>query len=147
MHSAFSLSVILIYFSGKMWEKRYFIFGNVVIFFCPKSCEDSKSGLIFVILLFLGFVMSLSFFPSFSNHPIVIAWPANQSRNSNVLSRPEENTTLLAPSTVCNPNLVSFSNATNNDPDLELLVIIFSAVSNFQERQAIRDSWASEFRC
>jgi len=111
---------------------------------CPKSCQNYKSGLIFVILLFLGFVMYLPFFPFSSNRPIVLVWPANQSRNSNVLSRPKENTTLLAPSTVCNPNTVNSSNATNSDQDLVLLVIICSAMSNFQERQTIRDSWASD---
>ena len=112
--------------------------------FCSKICKKSKSGFFFVILLFLGLSMSFSFFLCFSNHPIALVWPATQSRNSNVLSRPEENTTLLAPSTICNPNIVSSSNATNYDQDLVILVIIFSAVSNFQERQAIRDSWASD---
>ena len=34
---------------------------------CPKSCQNYKSGLIFVILLFLGFVMYLPFFPFSSN--------------------------------------------------------------------------------
>ena len=94
-----------------------------------------KSVLIFVIFLFLGFVMFLSFIPC---RPIVLVWPANQIRNSKVLSRPEKNTTLLAPSTVCNPN------TENSDQDLVILVIVFSAMSNFQERQTIRDSWASE---
>ena len=112
--------------------------------FCSKICKKSKSGFFFVIVLFLVLSMSFSFFLCFSNHPIALVWPATQSRNSNVLSRPEENTTLLAPSTICNPNIVSSSNATNYDQDLVILVIIFSAVSNFQERQAIRDSWASD---
>ena len=94
-----------------------------------------KSVLIFVIFLFLGFVMFLSFIPF---RPILLVWTANQSRNSKVLSRPEKNTTLLAPSNVCNPNIE------NSDQDLVILVIVFSAMSNFQERQTIRDSWASE---
>jgi len=109
-----------------------------------QACQSSKSGLIVVILLFLGFVMYLPFFPFSSNRPIVLVWPANQSRNASVLSRPNENTTLLAPSSVCNPNPVN-SNATaiDND-DLVLLVVVCSAMSNFQERQTIRDSWASD---
>ena len=94
-----------------------------------------KSVLIFVIFLFLGFVMFLSFIPC---RPIVLVWPANQSRNTKVLSRPEKNTTILAPSTVCNQN------TENSDQNLVILVIVFSAMSNFQERQTIRDSWASE---
>ena len=75
----------------------------------------------------------------------MLVWPANQSRNASVLSRPNENTTLLAPSSVCNPNPVN-SNATaiDNDDDLVLLVVVCSAMSNFQERQTIRDSWASD---
>ena len=32
----------------------------------------------------------------------------------------------------------------NASQDLFLLVIVFSAIKNFNERQAIRDSWASE---
>ena len=94
-----------------------------------------KSVLIFAIFLFLGFVMFLSFIPC---RPIVLVWPANQSQNSKVLSRPEKNTTILAPSTFCNRN------TENSDQNLVILVIVFSAMSNFQERQTIRDSWASE---
>ena len=41
---------------------------------------------IFVIFLFWGFVMFLSFIPC---QPILLVWPANQSQNSKVLSRPE----------------------------------------------------------
>merc|ERR1711978_848802 len=69
---------------------------------------------------------------------IVLVWPANQSRNANVLSRPKENTTILAPSSICNQNPVSSSNVTSNsDQDLVLLVVVCSAMSNFQERKTI----------
>jgi len=109
-------------------------------------CPNSKinSGLIVVILLFLGFVMYLPFFPFSSNRPIVLVWPANQSRNAIVLSRPKENTTILAPSSICNQNPVNSSskNATANNSDLVLLVVVCSAMSNFQERKTIRESWA-----
>ena len=94
-----------------------------------------KSVLIFAIFLFLGFVMFLSFIPC---RPILLVWPANQSRNTKILSRPEKNTTILAPFTFCNRN------TENSDQNLVILVIVFSAMSNFQERQTIRDSWASE---
>ena len=52
-----------------------------------------------------------------------------------MLARPSENTTKIWPDKICSSKP---SNAT------DVLVIVCSAMSNFVERQAIRDSWASE---
>ena len=67
---------------------------------------------------------------------IAFVWPANQSRDANILSRPTENTTKISPWTACNQS-------TNNASEI-LLVVVCSAMSNFNERQAIRESWASD---
>ena len=77
---------------------------------------------------------------------IAFVWPANQSRDAKILLRPNEDTTRIWPASICSSsqNLSStLSNATDND-DLILLVVVLSAMKNFRERQAIRESWASD---
>ena len=79
---------------------------------------------------------------------IAFVWPANQSRDAKILLRPNEDTTRIWPSSsICksssNASSSSTSNATDND-DLILLVVVLSAMKNFRERQAIRESWASD---
>ena len=75
---------------------------------------------------------------------IAFVWPANQSRDAKILLRPSEDTTRLWPTSICKVKEDTSNNATTNSDDLILLVIVLSAMKNFQERQAIRDSWASE---
>ena len=98
-------------------------------------------------------------FPSFSA-AIAAVWPANQTRDANVLIRPKQTTTKLWPSSVCKTptsgrkdeddwetTKVAAAKTSTLQPvvqDTILLVIVCSALGNFAERQSIRDSWASE---
>ena len=56
-----------------------------------------------------------------------------------LLVRPQEVTTKIWPTSACPQN-----DSSSKSEDLFLLVIVFSAIKNFNERQTIRDSWASD---
>jgi beta-1,3-galactosyltransferase 1 len=90
-------------------------------------------------------------------------WPSNQSRDANVLVRPNEVTARLWPSSTCHRPSSAASSASSlssttttaiivdvdhpkgaKESDIYLLVIVCSAMQNFAERQTIRDSWGSE---
>ena len=73
---------------------------------------------------------------------IAFVWPVNQSRNASVLLQPSRTTTLLWPTGVCSSSQVSGS--ADQPPKIFLLVIVCSAVKNFEERQVIRDTWAKD---
>lgn len=66
--------------------------------------------------------------------PPAPVWPSNQSRSAKQLVQPERVTTLLSPAGLCGPDA----------PPPYLLVIICSAVQNFEARAAIRSSWAQD---
>ena len=116
----------------------------------------NKNVIIFAILITLGFFIYIPFLPFASNRrksylkitwncwkhecfvfsAIAFVWPSNQTRDANLLLRPQEVTTRIWPNSICHKNA--------SNQDLFLLVIVFSAIKNFDERQAIRDSWASD---
>jgi len=97
----------------------------------------SKNIIIFGILITLGLFIYIPFLPFSSNRPIAFVWPANQSRDVSLLVRPQEVTTKIWPTSACPQN-------ESKSEDLFLLVIVFSAIKNFNERQTIRDTWASD---
>lgn len=68
-------------------------------------------------------------------------WPANQSRNATDLLETDRSTTLIWPTDVCQ---TSQDSSKQIKPKIYLLVIVCSAVKNFQERQVIRDTWAKD---
>merc|ERR1711936_988369 len=101
------------------------------------TSSRSKNIIIFGILITLGLFIYIPFLPFSSNRPIAFVWPANQSRDVSLLVRPQEVTTKIWPTSACPQN-------ESKSEDLFLLVIVFSAIKNFNERQTIRDSWASD---
>ena len=68
--------------------------------------------------------------------PLAYVWPANQSRAARDLISPLAVTSLLSPAAVCN------SSAPATAP--YLLVIVCSALTNFEARYTIRQSWAQD---
>lgn len=100
----------------------------------------TKTWVIFSILVSLGIFIYLPFLNLGARKPIAFVWPSNQSRDINVLIRPNVTTTRLWPSSVCSRPKAK----TKDDPDIYLLVVVCSALQNFVERQYIRDSWAQE---
>ena len=65
--------------------------------------------------------------------PIAFVWPSNQSRNTPDLIFPEDQTSILSPA-VCQDS---------RTPPY-LLVIVCSALQNFEARYSIRNSWAED---
>ena len=55
-------------------------------------------------------------------------WPKNATRNITLYLKPKDNTVLLQPQVPC------------KDP-LDILFVVPSSISNFKERQAIRNTW------
>ena len=64
--------------------------------------------------------------------PIAFVWPSNQSRNTHDLIFPEDQTSILT-SAVCEAATPPY-----------LLVIVCSALQNFEARYSIRNSWAED---
>ena len=61
-------------------------------------------------------------------------WPEHQTRDVRTLIKPNENTYKIVPEKICD----------NNDHnDYLLLIVVTSALKNFENRQAIRDSWGN----
>ncbi|XP_043288700.1 beta-1,3-galactosyltransferase 1-like isoform X2 [Venturia canescens] len=58
-------------------------------------------------------------------------WAFNTSRNLNTYIQPKTNTTILSPAEICAP------------PVPYLLIIVCSAVTNYNARMAIRNTWAN----
>ena len=75
---------------------------------------------------------------------IAFVWPVNQSRNASILLDPSRTTTLLWPTGVCSSSQVVDAGEQPTRPKIYLLVIVCSAVQNFEERQVIRDTWAKD---
>ena len=69
--------------------------------------------------------------------PLAFVWPVNQSRNARELILPDQQTTILSPE-VCR------ASNTSSEAHPFLLVIVCSAVPNFEARYSIRKSWAQE---
>ena len=60
--------------------------------------------------------------------------PLTQTRNATTLAQLDQVTTILSPANVC----------TSSSPPLHLLVVVCSAVNNYESRQGIRKSWAKD---
>lgn len=96
----------------------------------PRLC------ILFLALTLFCFISWLPYLTEKPRGPIAFVWPSNQSRNARELVQPDKVTTILSPTTICS------SNSSLVDP--YLLVIICSAVENFEARDAIRNSWAQD---
>ncbi len=78
---------------------------------------------------------------------IAFVWPVNQTRNASILLQTSTTTTLIRPTGVCSsPSSPSQTDQTGKPNNIYLLVIVCSAVKNFEERQVIRDTWAKDQR-
>ena len=88
---------------------------------------------LFAFLLFIQIIIS-SNFKIYSHNIQVEGWAKNTSRDTTEYILPNENTTLIEPSSLCS--------ATNNDP-IFLLIVVCSSASNFEARQTIRETWAN----
>ena len=71
--------------------------------------------------------------------PLAFVWPANQSRSARDLIYPDIRTSLLNPD-ICGAR----SNNSSPEQNPYLLVIVCSAVQNFEARYTIRHSWAQD---
>ena len=72
--------------------------------------------------------------------PLAFVWPANQSRNARDLISPERKTTIL------NTEVCASTSSTTDSSAPYLLVIVCSALQNFEARYSIRQSWAQDTR-
>lgn len=87
---------------------------------------------LFAFLLFIQIIISSNF--KIYNHNIQVeGWAKNTSRETAEYILPNENTTLIEPTTLC---------ATNTDP-IFLLIVVCSSASNFEARQTVRETWGN----
>jgi len=71
--------------------------------------------------------------------PLAMIWPSNQTRDTNLLIRPEVSTTLIHPRIACNKK-----GNEESDDGFTLLVVVCSGLTNFEQRRAIRESWGQD---
>ena len=91
-----------------------------------------------VLLLALSLFCFISWLPFLSDKPhgpLAFVWPANQSRQARDLISPGLKTSLLEPDHVCDDH---------GDSPPYLLVIVCSAIANFEARYTIRHTWAMD---
>lgn len=87
---------------------------------------------LFAFLLFIQILIS-SNFKIYSHNIQVEGWAKNTSRDTTEYILPNENTTLIEPSSLC---------SATNEP-IFLLIVVCSSASNFEARQTIRETWAN----
>merc|ERR1740129_1262846 len=94
----------------------------------------------FLVLLSAILIMTLlSYLPILHEKhkgPIAFVWPLNQTRDVATLVQLNRPTTVLAPPGMC-------SNDSDSTPPY-LLVVVCSAVKNYEARMAVRNSWARD---
>lgn len=91
--------------------------------------------LFMVLAVFLVFLM-LNWLPSISHKsklPLAFVWPSAQTRDARVLVSPTLESTIIKPKVCDSVDPSSFP---------YLLIVVCSAVTNFDARTAIRNSWA-----
>lgn len=88
-----------------------------------RKCFYTVIGVSFLIFVLLPVAFHIR------TKPIAEVWPKNQTRNARLLISPKLNTNLITPRDACSNNLI--------------LVAVCSSIGNFEERQAVRKSWAS----
>lgn len=88
---------------------------------------------LFAFLLFIQIIIS-SNFKIYNQNIQVEGWAKNTSRDTTEYILPNENTTLIEPSTLCSPS--------SSDP-IFLLIVVCSSASNFEARQTIRETWGN----
>lgn len=96
----------------------------------PRLCVLLSAVFLFCVVSWLPFISEKN------KGPLAYVWPANQSRAARDLISPLAVTSLLSPAAVCN------SSAPATAP--YLLVIVCSALTNFEARYTIRQSWAQD---
>jgi len=96
----------------------------------PRLC------LVFFAVALFCFISWLPYLTEKDRGPVTFVWPENQTRSARQLVRPDSVTTLISPIEVCSSNL-------SKTPPY-LVVIVCSAVQNFEAREAVRESWAQD---
>ena len=90
-----------------------------------------------LLLLALSVFCIISWLPFISDKPrgpLAFVWPVNQSRSAGDLISPHLDTTILSPHSVCSSN--------SSQP--YLIVVVCSAIPNFEARYTIRQTWAQD---
>jgi len=98
----------------------------------PRLC------LLFLAIVLFGIISWLPHLNDKERGPVAFVWPENQTRSTRHLVRPDQVTTLLKPSSLCSPK----NSTSGSDP--YLLVVVCSAVDNWEARVAVRESWAKD---
>jgi len=103
-----------------------------------RSSINSKRKQVFLLIFVCIFIIFMSTAFNFinPNRPLAFVWPRNQTRDTNLLVRPDRSTTLIHPRTACDPS--------KEDDSFLILVVVCSGLENYEERLAIRDSWAKD---
>lgn len=105
-----------------------------------KGC--SRNWIVLSILVVVTLFVYLPFTHLAPRKPITFVWPVNQTRNATILLQTYKSTTILRPSGVCVKS--AGDNQSDRKEEIFLLVVVCSAVQNFEERQVIRDTWAKD---
>ncbi|KAG8239191.1 hypothetical protein J437_LFUL018850 [Ladona fulva] len=74
----------------------------------------------------------------------IFGWSLNTTRDLHVYVQPDNDTTVIAAPNICSLPKTNQEENEGEDHGLLLLVIVCSSVTNFEARQAIRETWASE---
>jgi len=98
----------------------------------PRLC------LLFLALVLFGIISWLPHLNDKERGPLAFVWPENQTRSTRHLVRPDQVTTLLKPLDLCSPR----NSTSGSDP--YLLIVVCSAVANWEARIAVRESWAKD---
>ena len=100
-----------------------------------RMIPNLKLCLIISAALTMVYLYLITFFAETPNY-CPLTWPENQTRDIRKLIRPTENTFNLIPTNVCD----------GDKNHLLLLIVVTSAINNFDNRQAIRESWGKELK-
>lgn len=95
-----------------------------------------RLGLVLIAVVLFCLITWLPHLAEKDRGPVAFVWPENQTRSARQLVRPGAATTLISPSAIC-------PSPEGTAPPY-LLVVVCSAVTNTEAREAIRQSWAKD---
>ncbi|TRY68439.1 hypothetical protein TCAL_05625 [Tigriopus californicus] len=93
----------------------------------------------------ISIIFGMTYLPSlYMRHlkPVAFVWPANQTRDAYEMILPNVSTNLVA--SLCTPTSSSGQSSAKSSAAPVLVVVICSAVRNFEARRAIRTTWAQK---